>query len=491
MTSITIAAKSSLFEPAHAPLTPFTRTQWRHALREIKLLYVQKQYKRCLARSSSILAGAREPINSIYKLYLHFYSAICYEAMGLYAHDYSSKKVPLLREALGCFAACLSAFPVEVEVESELEVELGQAVLVRRDSGVGFASHDEVECDFGPGYKGGDSDDVFGSETGIELSAVGEDPEESPSLSPSPSSSSTPTPYASTVGSRSRSRSISPADTIVTSITDFIDRTLDCPDDDPFLADSDCEDPISLELGVDSEDFEAIHILDEKDPGQGQPLVPSPLQVRKSKTARPLSLFLPSLDNHHRKENTNAFMTPQSESYAAAAMELSTRARARPLPSLPIACSKFNTDPSKRNTITPPPPPSLSLNAHIHAYNTSLSFLHTQISSTITHLQSQIQDVTALQQARATSRRSGNFQRSASFWSFSPVKDGTSSRRNSSYTQDSGVSSSRREGIADRISRLRAEGWDTVGLRNPGRGWKGEEYYREFCGMALDELYLG
>ncbi|KAL4902937.1 hypothetical protein BDW74DRAFT_157140 [Aspergillus multicolor] len=62
MTSIAIAAKSSLFELANAPVAPITRAQWRLALREIKLLYVQKQYKRCVARSSSILAGAREPV---------------------------------------------------------------------------------------------------------------------------------------------------------------------------------------------------------------------------------------------------------------------------------------------------------------------------------------------------------------------------------------------------------------------------------------------
>ncbi|KAL4902938.1 hypothetical protein BDW74DRAFT_157141 [Aspergillus multicolor] len=356
--------------------------------------------------------------------------------------------------------------------------------------------------DLGMVNKGGEDsdDDIFG--VGVSTAAG------APESPTSPSSPSSPTPYASTVGSRSRSRSISPADTIVTSITDIIDRTLECPDDDPFLvdSDSDCEDSIKIGHGIGSQDLHPIETLDEKDPAedQGHTLVPSPLQVRKSKTARPLSLFLPSFVTEKSRASVLSLPSTQAQN--------TTPNTPRPLPPLPNARSRNGTKARHEDTDADgfllnrtqtfrqrELPPLPSINKHIRTYNASLAFLHTQISRTITHIQSQIQDLTTLQQARAISRRSGSFQRSVSFWSFSPVKDknkgrdSTSSRQLSSCPQDSGISSSssKRERLADRIARLRAEGWQTVGLKNPERGWKGEEYYQEFCGMALDELYLG
>ncbi|KAL4994677.1 hypothetical protein BDV10DRAFT_197320 [Aspergillus recurvatus] len=404
--AITVAAKSSLFEQANPPLAPITSAQWKYALQEIKLLYIQKQYKRCVARSSSILAAARKPINPIYRLYLHFYSAICYEAMGMCAHEYSSKKVPLLREALG--------------------------------------------------------------------------------------------------------------------ITDIIDKTLDCPDDDPFLSDSDNEDitdtGFGAGLGVDSEDRNSIQFIDEDDaePELGSELehrlVPSPLQVRKSKSSSPLPLILPSLAYCNGNGNTLQIQRSQPQAKAASLSE--TKSRPRPLPAIPHHLPfNMGTDvgaPSVAYTYTPEQsaafvstPANTVTQRHMHNYNSNLSFLHSEITNTITHLQALIQEVTAAQQARNASRRSVDqgFQRSASFWSFSPVKNTEkkdestlSSRllpslcpqRASSYS-----SCARRESIQDRITRLRAEGWETVGLRNPERAWKGAEYYSDFCGMVLDELYLG
>ncbi|KAL4990181.1 hypothetical protein BDW68DRAFT_175329 [Aspergillus falconensis] len=518
--AITIAAKSSLFENPNSPLTPVTSAQWKSALQEIKLLYIQKQYKRCVARSSSILAAARKPINPIYKLYLHFYSAICYEAMGMYAHEYSSKKVPLLREALGCLAACLSAFPAGVELRQT----------VRRDSGVGLGG----DVGFGPrarrkgdGDGDGDdrSDDVFGTEPRVEPHAGADDPPGSisPSLSPSP--------YASTAQSRSRSRSISPADSIVTSITDIIDKTLGFSDDDPFLLDSDSGDipdtGFEVGLGVDREDCNSIRFIDGEDaepelePEPEHHLVPSPLQVRKSKSSSPLPLIPPSLS--YCNENRSTLQVQRSHPQAKAAFSSKTNPRPRPLSPRPLslpfnvgvdlAAAARGTDAdalglactytTEQSAAFVPTPANTITHRHMCNYNSNLAFLHAQITNTITHLQILIQEVVAAQQARNTSRRSvgGGFQRSASFWSFSPVKNrkdidestlssrqlpSSCSQRTSSYN-----SCTRRESIQDRITRLRSEGWETVGLKSPERGWKGAEYYRDFCGMVLDELYLG
>ncbi|KAL6235865.1 hypothetical protein BDW75DRAFT_239830 [Aspergillus navahoensis] len=554
--AITIAAKSSLFEQANPPLTPVTSAQWKSALQEIKLLYIQKQYKRCVARSSSILAAAREPvryrtlpnhiffrtilpgqwnhanemrywvqINPIYKLYLHFYSAICYEAMGMYAHEYSSKKVPLLREALGCLAACLSAFPAGMELRQT----------ARRDSGIGL----DVDVGFGPKVRrkadrGGNgdeddcSDDVFETEPRVEPHAWADAPSRSTTLSPSPS------PYASTAGSRSRSRSISPADSIMTSITDIIDKTLDRLDGDPFLSDSDSEDitdtGFEVGLGFEGEDRNSIHFIGGEDVDaeleaelESEPehrLVPSPLQVRKSKPSSPLPLIPPSLA--YCNGNGNTLQVQHSHPQAKAASSSDTNPRPRPLRlpfnmdtdlaamargtgAGPLSFAYAYTYTPEQSAAFVSPSSNTITHRHMRNYNSNLSFLHAQITNTIIHLQTLIQEVTATQQARNTSRRSvgGGFQRSASFWSFSPVKNNEKEktdestlssrrlpslcpRRTSTYTSCAG-----RESIQDRITRLRTEGWETVGLKNPERRWKGAEYYRDFCGMVLDELYLG
>lgn len=46
------------------------------------------------------------------------------------------------------------------------------------------------------------------------------------------------------------------------------------------------------------------------------------------------------------------------------------------------------------------------------------------------------------------------------------------------------------ENKEQRIARLRADGWKTVGLKSGRRGWKGVEYYRAYCESVLNELYL-
>ncbi|KAL4977591.1 hypothetical protein BDW66DRAFT_149904 [Aspergillus desertorum] len=517
--AITIAARSSLFEQANPPLTPVTSAQWRSALQEIKLLYIQKQYKRCVARSSSILTAAREPIDPVCKLYLHFYSAICYEAMGMYAHKYSSKKVPLLREALGCLAACLSAFPAEIELRQVL----------RRDSGVSLGS----DIEFGPGL--GREEDGDGCSDGVFLAEPSGVPHDKVDASArSISSSSSSSPCASTARSRSRSRPISPADSTVTSITDTIYKTLICPDDDPFLSESDCEDILDtgfdVGLCVKSEDADFIQGVDwegpyaelKSNPEPEQRLVPSPLQVRKSKPSSPLPLMPASFVCYN--ENSNTYHIQHSHPQCKTASASMTKPRPRPLPSLPTSINlgvdlaattrRTNADATAPAYVYTPgqsaafvsPSANIIAHSHLHEYNSNLSFLHAQITNTVTHLQTLIQDVTAAQQAHATSRRTvgGGFQRSASFWLFSPVRrkncDEDKDESNPTFRRfpssgERGTSSygscSRPESIQDRIARLRADGWETVGLKNPKRGWKGADYYKGFCGMVLDELYLG
>ncbi|RAL13789.1 uncharacterized protein BO97DRAFT_314137, partial [Aspergillus homomorphus CBS 101889] len=128
---------------------------------------------------------------------------------------------------------------------------------------------------------------------------------------------------------------------------------------------------------------------------------------------------------------------------------------------------------------------------HISNYNSSIRSLQSQIISSIASIQAVIDEVTEMQHTRRVSK---SIRRSASFWSFSPVKDKDrdSSSSGSSclkFTENSSGRTTVTESMEQRIERLRSEGWQTVGLRSRRRGWKGEEYYRAYCGRVLDELY--
>lgn len=500
MTSI--AAKTSLFESSSIPSTS---AQWKSTLQEIKLLYMQRQYKRCAARSSSILSVAREPvlplvlnppvkrllimpnmqINPVYKTYLYFYSAISYEAMGRYAHEYSRNKIPLLHSALDCFVTCLSVLPATVPVDE------GCSPIPESDS---------ADDNHGGGLTNiSRSETEFGFEQ-VEFS-VSETNETTFSLSHSPCPSSAPSSRAS--------RETSPAESIVSSITDIIDRTLDGPEDDPFL--SDYEDLVDIP-SINNEDKPGptMAILDNADKAEHR-LMPPPLHVRKS--SKPFPFTLPSLEP---SGDTSTSSKTQAQDTAEPAAGI--RVRPPPLP-LPVRTKGAATNKtlgavvqdSQRHTYNssalqtssrreiPHVGIDLPSPSSITAFNNSLVFLHNQVTSTITTLHTLIQEVTSIQHARILSRRS--IQRSVSFWSFSPVRNGsgrspgakwqTFASRGSSAPTSAPAASSGRESLQDRIVRLRSEGWETVGLRNRKRGWKGAEYYREFCGMVLDELYLG
>ncbi|KAL2830610.1 hypothetical protein BDW59DRAFT_158512 [Aspergillus cavernicola] len=474
-----IAAKSSLFETSSSPKTS-SSAQWKVTLQELKVLYIQRQYKRCVARSSSILSSARDSIHPVHKTYLYFYSGVCYEAMGQYAHDYSRNKIPLLHSAFDCFVTCLAVLPAVVPDEDTRAGDGSRGLeCPSQDAGYGVSY-----WDVSLGEHGSRSD------VEPELFRPSDVPGTAHSLSRSPS------PSLSPATSASRSRSTTPAESIVSSITDFIDRTLDCPHDDPFLSDHDYDDQSGGDVGTEDNssisvfDNDSEQVVTEDAIKKQNRLIPSPLHVRKP--SKPLPLILPSLDR-----NTDAIAP------------LTTQPRQRPPSSpLPIKTTlplglhvRHPNHPKDIPAPTLHPAPSSSKISPHHTaaakhYNNSITFLQTQITTSISSLQTLINKVSSLQQTRAASRRS--LQRSISFWSFSPVKNSSSSSSSSASSSGSGSGSALTSGIRtkhettqERITRLRAEGWETVGLKNGKRGWKGSAYYKEFCGMVLDELYLG
>ncbi|KAL3446892.1 hypothetical protein BJX65DRAFT_308517 [Aspergillus insuetus] len=494
-----IAAKTSIFEPS-GPLagTPSSLAQWKQTLQEIKVMYMQRQYKRCVARSSSIFSSVRERIHPVHKVYLYFYTAMCYEAMGSYAHDYSRNKTPFLQSALDCFVTCLGVLQDESPVLEKLFIRNYSRPSTLESSAI--------------------TEDTPMAQDGFELQAEIEAFSASFSSGRTPSLSSSPSPLSSAA-----SRSTSPTESIVSSITEIIDKTLGCPEDDPFLSDSASDRPdnsgkvIAQDEGVDDS---KLPLSRPSFPENEPRLMPSPLYVRKL-AAQPRPLILPSLDT----ENRNGALQDK----ARERVKRSSRPPPIPLPIKLTVDSESNKSLSKRSSYgysfrdtnlpseslpTTPAPPSHTTPS-VQKHNSTLTLLSTQVTSSITSLRNAINSAAALQHSRAMLRRNRGLRRSVSFWSFSPVKQGRrtagSSESNSSpcnkhgssplalVSKDgslsgvSGSSSSARRGhesIQDRIVRLRAEGWETVGLKNTTRGWKGTEYYRNFCGAVLDELYL-
>lgn len=127
-------------------------------------------------------------------------------------------------------------------------------------------------------------------------------------------------------------------------------------------------------------------------------------------------------------------------------------------------------------------PPSPANNQEHSKHNNSIGFLRTQLTTSIATIHALIEEVTQLQRARKATR---TLRRAASFWSFSPIQSISGQEDESA----DGDGAQKMESKEERIARLRANGWRTVGMRNGGRGWRGSEYYRGYCNTVLDEMY--
>ncbi|PLN83688.1 hypothetical protein BDW42DRAFT_164448 [Aspergillus taichungensis] len=393
--------------------------EWRCTLQGIKLLYTRRQYKQCATHCFEILNKATELIHPVYKTYLHFYSAISHEEMGRCAHIYSSTKIALLRSALDSFVACNSALPAQIPTPT--------------------LDYDSSWCSL-----------------------------ESSSMDTSFSSES--------------SDSASPVGSLISSITDIIDGSIDCPADDPFLSDTDTW----VSLGAETETPSKI---------PRYVLTPSPLNVHKAlenwNSSSPCSS--PTIPGPNAPRKVPAQVKIPAKAPTPPPLPLKIRpssadwdCQAKPLASAQRQRSSLQMThefalPDKSSAYLPES--STSSTTTVHKYNDTIEFIRAQIATSITNVNNLIDETTKAQNAR---RASKTIRRSASFWSFSPTKEAT---------QSSGMSSDAggvplRETKEQRIARLRADGWRSVGLRSSSRGWKGTEYYKAFSASVLDELYL-
>ncbi|KAL4898013.1 hypothetical protein BDV59DRAFT_198259 [Aspergillus ambiguus] len=268
----------------------------------------------------------------------------------------------------------------------------------------------------------------------------------------------------------------SSSSSLMSSITDMIDKSIDSPDDDPFLSDTEpVESPFTAQL----------HAAQPTKPR----LVPPPLKVRKSTD---------NISLHPLKLSATGDSDDSASSRISNTTERPNRVRPPPLPIKIVPFTASNARRQRNERRNPSPKPlHIPLLAHkepqaswmpdvsVTRYNGNIRSLRVEISSSIAAIHALIDEITELQEARRATR---NFRRSASFWSFSPVKK--DSARVHEHTALLGHGSTIRETKEQRIARLRADGWNTVGLKAVQRGWKGAEYYQIYCAAVLSEMYL-
>lgn len=125
-----------------------------------------------------------------------------------------------------------------------------------------------------------------------------------------------------------------------------------------------------------------------------------------------------------------------------------------------------------------------------------ISSLSEQIDENIHVVSNLIEKTTDLQRIHNATK----ITRFASFWSFTPTYTTSSNSTNGKTCATDMKGSGRINGNSEtsnpgeetkqqRIARLKAEGWKTVGIKSPSRGWKGTRYYERLCSEALAELY--
>lgn len=171
---------------------------------------------------------------------------------------------------------------------------------------------------------------------------------------------------------------------------------------------------------------------------------------------------------------------------------------ALPFPSKRASPETPNTSPPLPVPVTPQNKyiPDISIDsltpvraAQIVRSNRGIAFLRDQISSSIMSLQAHIDQVQQLQAVR----RARKVERATSLWNIDTTTDDPDQVEQSVEADpllDESGNVFYKETKDQRIARLRAEGWETVGLRSPKSTWKGSRYYQDFCAMVMNELDL-
>ncbi|RAK96376.1 uncharacterized protein BO80DRAFT_505464 [Aspergillus ibericus CBS 121593] len=428
-------------------------------------------------------------MEKIHKTYLTFYTAISYEGMGLAAHNYSKNKLPLLQAAVEWFVACGGWVADADDALSPVQVGEGKGAMFEegcRYSDEGTASE----------YETGDENENDTLERSIaqmigSIDLHGRDPfEDDPFIDDEDTDrdDNAEGEWARIQGSDIASNSQS--DTFQASLSPS-----------PSLCDTDTDnETLSNSFTTTTTNSNKIYEAIEES------LIPSPLNVRKASGESFEADILQKSGVNYDFDHGHVHVQqpfPQHKKVAPVGGSVQTLSLPLPVRVIPTTLhthpQPHSGSPHYSEVIRQSHTQSQSATNHQKKTNT-LHSLSTQITTSITTLQTHITYITALQHARHMSR---GMRRSGSFWSFSPIKSPSRKDKDGGTAISIGESGGSEqtsplpsttllnETKAQRIERLRGEGWRTVGIRSPRLGWKGEEYYRGFCEGVLEELYLG
>jgi hypothetical protein len=411
-------------------------------------------------------------VHPIYKAYLAFYGAISYEFLGQAAHLYSNNKITYLHAALDSSLDCLSALPESTPLPKMPTV---YPTPPPSPQSVSQAQSPETP------------DSLFGIFDGAE--------EGSP-LQP----------------------------VIFDALTRMIDDSLGVHDvDDPFASDSDNEYPtqfvgaciVSDEGSHGKLQHNALIRVQLPQVGNGRrfketvrkaKLVPSPLRVRKDACDLPLrDTECPTMfDTPTKPGRSSPAPSPLSalrpkglkvDSSKLTVRLASNKLSGRSIPSpsriprpVPNKLSPKSNEHKRKDKIFEDEAIAPTRMAQIVKLNREVEFLRSQVKVNISDIQKHLEKVTEIQRAR----RARKMQRAASFWTFSPVnpEEEAEVEPEPELTMDQFGNVLTKEIKQQRIARLRADGWSTVGLRSPRSTWKGARYYQDFCNMVLMEMSI-
>ncbi|CAI7650716.1 unnamed protein product [Penicillium crustosum] len=327
---------------------------------------------------------------------------------------------------------------------------------------------------------------------------------------------------------------------IVRSIARMIDNSIIAGADDPFLNRVPPKHPDLKRPPVRLSPIKFPAELE--DPVKRSELIPSPLAIRKSSgevlmcsssamvicggseqetsrnevnrpvRARPPRLPLKIIPSGRLNANTEktspSTLVRRSKRLSPVLSSPTTMAPSTPTPvmrkKIPVLSSPFASraglpeqksmkSPSLRSRKSSPSPEPVSAEraAQINEFNDAIKWLREHIPADVAGLRKQIKHVSDMQQARRS--RNTTMVRSASFWTFSPVKIDPDSGESQESPVIEGPNTDeygnfiRVETKAQRIKRLGDEDW-RIGIRSKHSLWKGTEYYDKLCETALAEL---
>ncbi|KAJ6010744.1 hypothetical protein N7451_002156 [Penicillium sp. IBT 35674x] len=440
-------------------LRPVTMKDWKITLVEVKRLYLLKQYKQCAAHCMKLLANAKEPLESVHRAFLTFYAAICYELLGRAVHIHSAKKVTLLRLALENFVNCAAALPPLVNLprlpKGENDIPCPPTPVSVEEFLATFEPIEGVPCE---------RDSMMSSITRMIDASISR--LDDPFLD---TFDETDDGYVSSFSSPSRS----PRSFEAMFNTEVLKPR-------PLLIRKASVEKVPVEKHP--EKHTRLSIPCDENSGQ------SKRSSKRNSRFRPPRLPLKVIPSSQLNARMSSLPSPKSELFSPGTATTATFS-----PITPIAHAHYPTSPSTQPSakVTTFPIENLTPThaAQIVRSNRGIAFLREQVGNSIFEIRQQIRKVKQIQDLR----RKRDFKQASPFWSFDPVVPETGD--NETYHEPGPIvdeigNMRVKESMNERIMRLRAEGWDTVGLRSPRSTWKGSRYYQELCAMVLTEQHL-